>query len=238
MRFTQLVGLNRLGQLGGLQHQGREVFQNFDDDAAAVPIHHGLTDQGTQRVDVHGNALFAIKLRHIVAVSGVKAMPGSDKTSVLLVCLGNICRSPAAEGVLRRRADELGLGSALHIDSAGTAAYHVGSAPDRRMQQAAARRSVDLSQLRARQVTPQDFSEFDYILAMDQSNLQALKRIRPASARGHLGLFLALASQGGRALEVPDPYYGGEDGFERVLDMVDHGARAFLAYLQASQPDD
>lgn len=165
-------------------------------------------------------------------------MPHNDKTGVLLVCLGNICRSPAAEGMLRQRAAELGLDAALRIDSAGTGGYHVGSPPDRRMQRAAKRRGIDLSKLRARQVTPQDFFEFDYILAMDQANLQALKRIRPPSARGHLGLFMALASQeGGHPLEVPDPYYGGEDGFNRVLEMANQGARAFLAHLLAGQAD-
>lgn len=165
-------------------------------------------------------------------------MPNDDKTSVLLVCLGNICRSPAAEGVLRHCAHELGMDAELRIDSAGTAGHHVGSAPDRRMQLAAARQGIDLSKLRARQVTPQDFFEFDYILAMDRSNLRALERIRPVSARPHLGLFMALASPRAAPLEVSDPYYGGEDGFDRVLAMVDRGARAFLAHLRARQTAD
>src|SRR5215475_8496953 len=148
---------------------------------------------------------------------------------VLFVCLGNICRSPTAEGVLRalavREAPEL----ALEVDSAGTAGYHVGELPDPRTRQAAARRGYDLNALRARIVAPEDFERFDLILAMDRENLRVLKRRAPSSAHPRLRLFLEFSPEAGPE-DVPDPYYGGPNGFEQVLDLVEAAARGLLAH--------
>jgi protein-tyrosine phosphatase len=150
---------------------------------------------------------------------------------ILFVCLGNICRSPTAEGVLRalaaREAPEL----ALQVDSAGTAAYHVGEPPDPRARQAAARRGYDLTALRARIVEPRDFERFDLILAMDRDNLQVLRRRAPPAAHERLRLFLEFAPEAGPE-DVPDPYYGGPNGFEEVLDLVEAAARGLLAHLR------
>lgn len=151
-------------------------------------------------------------------------------TRVLFVCMGNICRSPTAEGVFRKLAEEAGLLGALDIDSAGTLAAHAGEPPDTRTCQAAAARGFDLGQQRARQVQPADFERFDHILAMDEDNLQVLEQRCPPAHRHKLRLFLDGAGVADTA--VPDPYYGGKDGFERVLDLVDAGARALLARLQ------
>ena len=151
---------------------------------------------------------------------------------ILFVCLGNICRSPTAEGVLRvlaaREAPEL----ELEIDSAGTAGYHVGAAPDPRTRMAAARRGYDLSALRARMVEPADFERFDLILAMDHDNLRALRRRAPALAHERLRLFMEFAAHAGAPSEVPDPYYGGPNGFEEVLDLVESAARGLIAHLR------
>jgi protein-tyrosine phosphatase len=152
---------------------------------------------------------------------------------VLFVCLGNICRSPAAESVMRTLAARAAPHVALTVDSAGTAAYHVGEPPDRRMCAAAARRGYDLSGLRARSVEPQDFEIFDLILAMDRQNLRTLEQRAPATARARLGLFLAYAPDVGFS-EVPDPYYGGENGFEQVLDLIETAARGSCAALKAT----
>ncbi|MBS0580953.1 MAG: low molecular weight phosphotyrosine protein phosphatase [Proteobacteria bacterium] len=152
---------------------------------------------------------------------------------ILFVCLGNICRSPTAEAVTRtlaaREAPEL----ALELDSAGTAAYHAGSPPDARTVAAAARRGYELSRLRARVVRPEDFDLFDLILAMDQENLAALRRRAPVSAQARVRLFLEFAPELERR-EVPDPYYGGPNGFEEVLDLAEAAARGLLAYLRRS----
>ena len=151
---------------------------------------------------------------------------------ILFVCLGNICRSPTAEAVLRalaaREAPEL----ALEVDSAGTAAYHVGEPPDPRTRQAGARRGYDLNALRARIVEPEDFERFDLILAMDRENLRVLKRRAPSSAQSRLHLFLEFSPEAGPE-DVPDPYYGGPNGFEQVLDLVEAAARGLLAHLRA-----
>jgi protein-tyrosine phosphatase len=146
---------------------------------------------------------------------------------VLFVCLGNICRSPAAEGVLRTKAKERGL--ALTIDSAGTGGWHAGDPPDSRMVKAAGKRGVDISNQRARQVDFSDFYEFDYILAMDLSNHSDLLDIAPANRTSDIRLFLDFS--GGKVRETPDPYYGGGDGFERVLDLIEQGAEGFLDHL-------
>jgi protein-tyrosine phosphatase len=152
---------------------------------------------------------------------------------VLFICLGNICRSPTAEGVLRALAEREAPELPLEVDSAGTAGYHVGEPPDPRMRHAAARRGYDLSGLRARVVEPGDFERFDLILAMDRDNLQVLKRRAPAHAHERLRLFLEFAPEAPAAAEVPDPYYGGAKGFEEVLDLVESAARGLLAHLRA-----
>jgi protein-tyrosine phosphatase len=152
--------------------------------------------------------------------------------AVLFVCLGNICRSPTAEGVFRAACEREGLGERIRIDSAGTGAWHVGEAPDRRAQLAARRRGVDLSAQRARQVAPEDFGRFDLIVAMDRANLDALRSACPPRHRDRLRLFLEYAPELGRQ-EVPDPYYEGDDGFEVVLDLVEAASRGLLAELRA-----
>ena len=149
---------------------------------------------------------------------------------VLFVCLGNICRSPTAEAVMRQRLQEAGLAERIEVDSAGTGDWHVGKAPDSRTQQAASRRGYDLSSLRGRQVSVDDFARFDLILAMDGANLRDLQRMRPAQARGELDLYLRrfeLAED-----DVPDPYYGGSEGFEHVLDLLEQASDALLIELK------
>jgi len=152
---------------------------------------------------------------------------------ILFVCLGNICRSPTAEAVVRaiaaREAPEL----TLEVDSAGTADYHVGQPPDPRARAAAARRGYDLSALRARVVEPADFERFDLILAMDRENLRALRRRAPRQAHERLRLFLEFASESDPQ-DIPDPYYGGPNGFEEVLDLIEEAARGLLAHLRRS----
>lgn len=153
------------------------------------------------------------------------------KIRVLFCCMGNICRSPTAEAVFRVRVKEAGLAQQITIDSAGTHDYHIGDAPDPRTQRAAKQRGYDMSQLRGRQVVSEDFIHFDYVLAMDEANLAILQRLRPHGVQGHLGLFLEFAEHH-REREVPDPYYGGADGFERVLDMVEDAAEGLLRHIR------
>ena len=147
---------------------------------------------------------------------------------ILFVCLGNICRSPAAEGVLRAKAIERGLN--LYIDSAGTGAWHVGDPPDARMIKAAGKRRYDISHQRARKVEFADFYEFDYVLAMDLSNQTDLLTMAPPNRECDIRLFLDFAD--GDIRETPDPYYGGEDGFAYVLDLIENGAEGFLDHLE------
>ncbi len=149
-------------------------------------------------------------------------------TRILFVCLGNICRSPAAEGVLRAKARARGM--RLYIESAGTGAWHAGDPPDARMMRAAAKRGYDLSHQRARKVTDADFFEFNYLLAMDFANQTDLLEIAPPNRECDIRLFLDFAD--GETRETPDPYYGGDQGFERVLDLIEEGAEAFLDYLE------
>lgn len=150
---------------------------------------------------------------------------------VLFVCLGNICRSPTAEGVFRRLLEERGLAQRVEVDSCGTGDWHAGQAPDDRTCAAAARRGIDLSGLRARQLSVDDFSRFDYLLAMDHANLKEVQALAPAGAQAHVGLFLDFAGLTDAA--VPDPYFGGSEGFEEVLDLVEQGARGLLAEIEA-----
>ena len=150
---------------------------------------------------------------------------------VLFVCTGNICRSPTAESVFKHYVAQAGLGDRILSDSAGTHDYHTGEAPDPRAQEAARRRGYDLSALRARQVTRSDFSEFDYVLAMDEVNLQLLQRLCPPQYAPKLKLYMEFGADT-PAREVPDPYYGGAQGFERVLDMVEQAAQGLLRQLR------
>lgn len=150
---------------------------------------------------------------------------------ILFVCAGNICRSPTAEAVFRRQLEHAGLVDSVEVDSAGTGAYHVGDPPDSRATRAAARRGYDLSSLRARQVTSRDFEDFDLILAMDRDNLASLRRIGGGRGDSRLSLFLEFAREH-EEREVPDPYYGGERGFEHVLDLVEDAGRGLLAHLR------
>lgn len=147
---------------------------------------------------------------------------------VLFVCLGNICRSPTAEGVLRHKLSEAGLDERVEVDSAGTDDWHVGKAPDMRTRQAAQRRGYDLSLLRARQVSVDDFARFDLVLAMDHSNLRDLKGLR----RGGSEPDLFLRRYGLVPEEVPDPYYGGEEGFEEVLDLIEQACDGLVAEIR------
>jgi low molecular weight protein-tyrosine phosphatase len=153
---------------------------------------------------------------------------------ILFVCLGNICRSPSAEAVMRalaaREAPEL----ALEVDSAGTAGYHIGDAPDSRSQAAALRRGYDMAPLKARIVETVDFERFDLILAMDTQNLEVLRQRAPAGYRERVRLFLEFAPDCGLD-EVPDPYYGGPAGFEQVLDLVEEASRGLLAHLRKNR---
>ncbi len=150
-------------------------------------------------------------------------------TRVLFVCMGNICRSPTAEAVVREFARrEAGL--ALEVDSAGTHGYHTGDAPDERSIVAARRHGFDLATLRARVVEAADFERFDQVLAMDDAVLQRLRELAPPRHAERVRLFLDFAPGLGRR-DVPDPYYGGAAGFEEVLDLVEEGARGLLAVL-------
>jgi len=158
-------------------------------------------------------------------------LKNKEKVSVLFVCLGNICRSPTADGVFRQMVQRAGLEDKILVDSAGTAGYHIGESPDQRSAEAAKLRGYDLSSLRGRQVAEQDFDTFDYILAMDHSNLTNLRQLAPHDFKGHLGLFLEFGNS--RVREVPDPYYGGAKGFEQVLDLVEGASRQLLAQIQA-----
>lgn len=151
--------------------------------------------------------------------------------AILFICMGNICRSPTADGVLRHKVQRLGLTDQVQVDSAGTHNYHPGSPPDERSQVHALRRGFDLSALRARQVQSDDFARFDLILAMDHDNLALLQRACPAQHRHKLQRLTEFCQRYTSA-EVPDPYYGGGAGFETVLDLVEDACDGLLAHLQ------
>lgn len=152
-------------------------------------------------------------------------------SSVLFVCMGNICRSPTAEGVFRSRAEAAGLAGLLSIDSAGTHGYHIGEPPDARSQAYAAKRGYDLSRQRARQVRPSDFEKFDRLLAMDKDNLALLETMCPPQWRYKLGLFMQFAKNR-TADVVPDPYYGGGAGFDLVLDYIEDASDGLIEVLR------
>jgi protein-tyrosine phosphatase len=153
------------------------------------------------------------------------------QVKVLFVCMGNICRSPTAEGVFRHAVNQAGLADKIFIDSAGTHAYHVGNPPDSRAMAAATKRDIDLSHQRARQVEATDFEDFDYVLAMDHSNYSDLQHICPDQHEDSLSLFLDFANNSNEQ-EVPDPYYGGGQGFEHVLDLVEDATNGLLARIK------
>lgn len=158
-------------------------------------------------------------------------MTNLTKVEVLFVCMGNICRSPTAEAVFRHYVEKDGLEGHILIDSAGTHDYHVGDAPDTRSKHAAKNRGYNMSGLLGRQVGIDDFRRFEYVLAMDKANLVLLERLRPLDSAGYLGLFLEFA-QRHQEREVPDPYYGGVQGFERVLDLVEDAAQGLLNHIK------
>jgi protein-tyrosine phosphatase len=156
---------------------------------------------------------------------------GTGVKRVLFVCTGNICRSPTAEGVFRRMVEEAGLENEVHAASAGTIGYHAGEPPDQRAQAAARQRGYELERIRARRVTRQDFARFDLLLAMDNDHLEHLAELAPEESAHKVGLFLDYAPSA-RAREVPDPYYGGPQGFEIVLDLIEDASRGLLAAIR------
>lgn len=153
---------------------------------------------------------------------------------LLFVCLGNICRSPMAEGVFRRVAEEEGVAELFELDSAGMGDWHVGQAPDTRAQKAARNRGMDISGQRARQVTRDDYGRFDLLLAMDNSNYDELLGLAPKAELHKVRLFLDFAPQAGTQ-DVPDPFYGGSEGFDHALDLIEAASRGLLAELLASE---
>lgn len=160
----------------------------------------------------------------------------SQKVSVLFVCLGNICRSPTAHGIFEKLVEQNDLQDQIEIDSAGTGDWHIGKSPDGRAQSYAQKRGYDLSHLRARQISPSDFADFDYILAMDEQNLADIQQMQPEGYSGHISLFLDFlkgGQEGQEGQEVPDPYYGGDQGFELVLDMVEQASSNLLDHIVA-----
>lgn len=155
----------------------------------------------------------------------------SDPVRVLFVCLGNICRSPTAHGVFEAMVRNAGLDGRIEVDSSGTGDWHVGLAPDQRAVAEAKGRGYDLSHLRARQVGVDDFQRFDLIIAMDHRNLADLKAVQPNDANAGVRLFLEFA-EGAETDEVPDPYYGGSDGFTRVFQLVESASEGLLAHIR------
>ncbi len=151
---------------------------------------------------------------------------------ILFVCMGNICRSPTAEGIFRHKVENASLESSIEIDSAGTHAYHIGSPPDPRAQSAAKKRDIDLSPLRARRVVTNDFIQFDYVIAMDKSNYEDLEAICPSGHENKIHLFLNYSNN--IETEVPDPYYGSGNGFEIVLNLIENAAEGLLKHLQVT----
>ena len=151
--------------------------------------------------------------------------------SVLFVCLGNICRSPSAEGVFRNLVKSSNLSQKIIVDSAGTSDWHIGKAPDPRAQLMAKQRNIDLQFLRARQIAIDDFSNYDYVIAMDNSNKENLLQICPDNQKHRVHLFLDFTDKF-TEIEVPDPYYGGDEGFEHVFDMIMEASRGLLDDIQ------
>jgi protein-tyrosine phosphatase len=154
-------------------------------------------------------------------------------TRVLFVCLGNICRSPTAEAVFQHLIEAKGLQELVSVDSAGTGSWHIGESPDDRTQDAALVRGIDMSKQRARQVSSNDFLQFDYLLAMDRQNLDSLVRMQPQEHDAIVDLFMNFSIRG-VGEEVPDPYYGGVNGFNIVLDMIEEASHGLITSILAS----
>ncbi len=153
------------------------------------------------------------------------------KTKVLFVCMGNICRSPTANAVFRQLIESAGLDKEIFVDSAGTHAYHIGDAPDQRAQNAALHRGYKMCDLRARSVQPNDFIDFDYILAMDNDNLAILQKRCPTQFSNKVGLLMQYCHKTSFGKEIADPYFGGQQGFETVLDMVEVASRGLIEHI-------
>jgi protein-tyrosine phosphatase len=173
--------------------------------------------------------------RRVARAVGIKDPPPLAARRILFVCMGNICRSPTAEGVFRKLLSDQAPELDVQIDSAGTHGYHAGAPPDPRACRAAERRGVDLKQLRARRVTVEDFAHFELVLAMDEQNLEFLRELSPPEHRDRVRLLLEFAPHLERR-EVPDPYYGGSTGFEHVLDLVEEAATGLLEHLRRTEP--
>jgi protein-tyrosine phosphatase len=152
--------------------------------------------------------------------------------NVLFVCLGNICRSPIAEGIFRHLADASGVGDQIHVDSAGTASYHIGEFPDKRARQVCEERGIKLTH-RARAFTRDDFDQYDYILAMDKQNLHNIEKLKPGQTDAKVMLIRDFDQQH-KGAEVPDPYYGEKDGFVEIFDMLEHACGNLLEEVRAS----
>jgi protein-tyrosine phosphatase len=158
-------------------------------------------------------------------------MMEEEKIKVLFVCMGNICRSPAAEGSFTKAVVNANLSDSIEIDSAGTHAYHVGEQPDARAEKSALARGIDISHLKARRAIEEDFDRFDYVLAMDYDNYRGLEKICPLGMEHKLQLFLSYAPHLNMS-DVPDPYYGGALGFETVLDLVEAASEGLLDFIK------
>jgi len=171
----------------------------------------------------------------VAASSDVAPAQPEARVRVLMVCMGNICRSPTAEAVLRHRLTQAGLSDVVAVDSAGTHAYHLGSPPDARSSQAGARRGYEMAALRARKVQPQDYAQFDLLLAMDWDNLALLEENCPSDLRHRLRRlteFIPNSHPLAGSPVVPDPYYGGPSGFEHVLDLVEAACDGLIEHLR------
>lgn len=173
--------------------------------------------------------------RAVARVAGRAEPAGAPRRRVLFVCMGNICRSPTAEGVMRKLLEERAPELHVEVASAGTHAYHVGEPPDPRARRAAERRGVDLSKQRARRVAAEDFASYELVLAMDPLNRATLLEQSPPEFHGRIRLLLEFAPQLGRE-DVPDPYYGGGNGFEYVLDLVEEASLGVIEHLRRTQP--
>ena len=170
-------------------------------------------------------------------LSGVAPSDTSTvSTRILMVCTGNICRSPTAEGVLRAKLQRAGLQAQVLVESAGTQGFHSNEPPDARAVRAAAQRGYQIGNLRARPMRPEDFATFDWLLAMDQSHMDWMLKHAPPQAAGRIALLMPLARQHLGTQEVPDPYYGGPAGFEHVLDLLEDACEGVVDRLRAGQP--
>ncbi len=153
--------------------------------------------------------------------------------NVMFVCLGNICRSPTAHGIFAAMVQEAHLQSRITVDSCGTSGWHIGNPPDHRSVAMAQARGFDLSTLQASQIKPEDFLEFDYILAMDNQNLRDLREIAPSNSRARIELLLSFDDESA-AQEVPDPYYGGEEGFTLVVELIESASAKLLSHIRST----